>query len=647
MSKRLGLFELLSFRQIYAVVNCHLVNKIGSALVVGVLAVASVAHSQPQCEYLFEEPFDQTTKTELMIIGQAMFQHVGNRDFEQEKVLRESIRAFIEIIDPLEMVILQSEHDALVKSSTEFLDKLEYEVFNTPKRTFFEGLRNKAQARYETLINKFFNEDGIRRKILDILKSGKTEESAKLDDKEGKQEKRPESESEIEDKFVSYIANYVLNVKRTLTEAGREITNAVALKYVLNSLIPTKDKIKESLDNRNLPAIIAKAFINGLDPHSDLLLGSDVSKRYGGLKSSFGGVGAVFTIDQNGLFIRNLIAGGPAVRAGLQEGDVVTHVSTAELRETLPKLVKRKKYWYSLSGADPQTIGDVFRGPIGTEVALKVLRKGEKFETNVKRDKIEAGTYNIDIKVVDSPKGKIAHVKFSSFFVDSENQLRQAILNLKKSTTLAGMIIDLRDNGGGSLNDAVGILGLFVKPGPGVSKITNREREDLNIPSGSQPVWDGPLVVLTDSYSASASELLSGSLQDYGRAIVVGDPQTYGKGSVQTQQALGPDVALVLTIALYFTPSGRSPQIDGVKADVVLESGNPPRFEKDYPHVLSAPTVPSSLPANFSLIPNKEKVIAELNRRSQARRVGQEKPTYDQNTAEAYKIIEDLIALVP
>lgn len=638
MMNSICMFKSVRSREVASDVNCHWLKKFGSALLVLCVIVAPKVQAQSVCETLFS---GSNIKPEMLLFSVAASHHYAIQDVKRDEYMREGLKEFLEIVDPLELVFTQTEYDTIVKAPSSFLAALEKEVFASPKRTFLESLRAVAQARYEILLQKFFHSDSTRNKILNIIKDGKIE---RTDDVVS----RVAEQSQIEDKLAKVIGRFTLNIKKAITDSGREISNAMALKYALKNLKNVEEKIRWSMDTKNLPLIIAKSFISALDPHSNLLIGTDTGRIGDSMASSWGGVGTVFGLDQNGLQIMKMVPNGPAENAGIQVGDVITHVSTAEIREKLPKLVKRKKYWYKLAGTDAGKSGDIFRGEVGQEIHVKVLRNGQNLEMKIARGKVEAGNFGIAIDTVKTAKGTIAHVKLASFFQDSQRQLRDAILNLKRTTNLSGMILDLRHDGGGSVPDLVGILGLFVYPGsPGIRLVTNEKIETLDIPETSEVAWDGPLIVLTDSQSASASEGLSGALKDYGRAIIVGDAQTYGKGTAQFVQPLGPDAVLTLTFAMLFTPSGRSPQIDGVASDIVLKSENTTGFEKDYPHVIAARQIAPTLPSNFSLIGNREGIISELTKRSEARRAGKGNLTEDQNTAEAYKIMEDFIGLTP
>jgi carboxyl-terminal processing protease len=225
------------------------------------------------------------------------------------------------------------------------------------------------------------------------------------------------------------------------------------------------------------------------------------------------------------------------------------------------------------------------RGEKGTKVRLTILRKeGEgkkRFDVTLVRDKIkledEAASILYTDKEVNGVKKKLGILNFPSFYADSRRGGRSSAADLKKLIAEAhakkvdGLVLDLANNGGGSLEDAVKIAGLFFQTG-NVVKQSSREEgkgELVYRDTDSQVDWAGPLVVLTSRISASASEIVAGTLQDYKRAVILGNDHTFGKGSVQSvlpiPQNLG---ALKVTVGMFFTPGGYSTQHRGVNSDV-------------------------------------------------------------------------------
>jgi carboxyl-terminal processing protease len=227
------------------------------------------------------------------------------------------------------------------------------------------------------------------------------------------------------------------------------------------------------------------------------------------------------------------------------------------------------------------------RGTKGTKVYLTVLRKSgdgkKRIEVTLTREKVnledEAASILYEDKVINGQKKKIGVINFPSFYADSRRGGRSSATDMKKLIKEArekkvdGLVLDLSNNGGGSLDDAVRVAGLFFKTGNVVKQSSKNEgRAEAALADTDPEVdWAGPLVVLTSRISASASEIVSGTLQDYKRAVIVGGDHTFGKGSVQSVLPIPNNLgAIKVTVGMFFVPGGNSTQHRGVEADVVL-----------------------------------------------------------------------------
>jgi carboxyl-terminal processing protease len=228
----------------------------------------------------------------------------------------------------------------------------------------------------------------------------------------------------------------------------------------------------------------------------------------------------------------------------------------------------------------------LIRGEAGTKVSLTILRQGEKtekFNIEIVRDKIDlaeqAAKLHFEEHEVDGKTYKLAILELPSFYGDSDPSKRQCtedvagLLRQVQEAEADGLLLDLSRNGGGLLQHAVTISGFFIRKGEVVGIEDGRGRRQILADRDDGILYSGPMVVHTSRVSASASEILAGALKDYGRAVIVGDDHTFGKGTVQTVSQLPVNNgALKITTALFFRPGGRSTQHSGVDADVVLPS---------------------------------------------------------------------------
>lgn len=235
----------------------------------------------------------------------------------------------------------------------------------------------------------------------------------------------------------------------------------------------------------------------------------------------------------------------------------------------------------SIIGMDITEAVELIRGEKGTPVQLTVLRDNEKIDVEIVRNEIVFEEGRLESSVEPFGDGVIATLRLYTFYQDakssSASDIRKVLEQVKKEDNLKAVILDLRNNAGGLMGQAVSVSGLFMNKGIVVSvKDASGRIQHLREVEG-KPVWEGPLLVLVNRGSASASEIVAQALQDYGRAIVVGDPSTFGKGSFQTltldavsNPKINPQGEYKVTRNLYYTVSGKSPQLHGVQSDVSI-----------------------------------------------------------------------------
>ena len=355
----------------------------------------------------------------------------------------------------------------------------------------------------------------------------------------------------------------------------------------------------EDWDNEDVLQAYLTALAHVYDPHSDYLDRRQLEQFSISMNLSLFGIGAELTVSEDGYCtIHRLLPGGPAIKSKLiKENDRIVAVAQSNqppvdvVDMSLPKAVQ------------------LIRGPKGTEVRLTIIPAGADASTrkvlSLIRDAIPLEEQAAKAKIIELPDTRGGNLRLGvidlpSFYATFEAPNSRdkpepksttadvaRLLTKLKAENVAGVILDLRRNGGGSLEEAIKLTGLFIKTGP----VVQVRDENGNVQQADDPdpsvLYDGPLVVLTSRYSASASEIVAGALQDYGRALIVGDASTHGKGTVQsvnqlsqfrpfahaTDRSLTNDPgALKLTIKEFFRPSGTSTQLKGVIPDIVLPS---------------------------------------------------------------------------
>ncbi|MEZ4450694.1 MAG: S41 family peptidase [Nannocystaceae bacterium] len=343
------------------------------------------------------------------------------------------------------------------------------------------------------------------------------------------------------------------------------------------------------VDGERLIHAAITGLVAELDPHSEFLPPREARLLREDIEGSFGGVGMVVIqkfepepTPRLVLDVREVIPGGPAARAGVRAGDFILAIEDRPISHYV----------------DLRRAIMTMRGEPGTRVSFTVERRGEA-----------PRTVSVVREVIDSPAvvatylgDGIAHVRLRDFSETSARELEQALVSMRQSTVegeLQGVILDLRDNGGGLLDQAIQVVDLFVAEGSIVR--TRGRQQNLLDEVRARPggAWNKvPLALLVNKASASASEVVAGALQDHRRAVIVGE-RTYGKGSVQAPFELGDGSLLKLTIALYYTPNDRLIQATGITPDVLVGAVGTP-YSDSHPELEPERAHPRHLrPENF------------------------------------------------
>ena len=311
------------------------------------------------------------------------------------------------------------------------------------------------------------------------------------------------------------------------------------------------DYVEEVSDTELIEAAI-KGMLSSLDPHSSYLNPDSFKKMQEQTRGEFGGLGIEVSMENGFVKVIAPIEDTPAFRAGIKPGDLITHLDgESVLGLTLNDAVEK------------------MRGPVNTDITITVSRLGieEPFDVTIKRAKIKVGS------VRHRTEGKAAYIRITAFSEQTEGGVKAAMKALKKELgdELQGVILDLRGNPGGLLDQAVAVADAFLDQGEIVSTRGRREQDSKRYNANKGDISNGkPVVVLINGGSASASEIVAGAMQDHNRAIVMGT-KSFGKGSVQTIMPLAGRGAIRLTTSLYYTPSGVSIQAKGIEPDIIVE----------------------------------------------------------------------------
>ncbi len=327
------------------------------------------------------------------------------------------------------------------------------------------------------------------------------------------------------------------------------------LETFANVLSILQDNYVEELQAREAIEGAIDGLLTSLDPHSSYLKPESYREFQDDTNGSFTGIGIEITLRDGVVTVISPIEDTPAQKAGIKTNDKIIKIDG--------QLTKGKTLFETVK---------MLRGNKGTEVSLSIYREGAETlkEYSLVRENIPV--YSVKSFTI---KPGFGYIRISNFQRNTTKEAKDKLKSLQEKTSLQGLIIDLRNNPGGLLDQAVNISDLFLDEGLIVSTRGRKSDQDMSFEANANSTQpDYPIVVLVNEGTASASEIVAGALQDHHRAIVVGT-QTFGKGSVQTIIPLADGAALKMTTARYYTPSGRSIQATGITPDVIIEASEP------------------------------------------------------------------------
>ena len=528
---------------------------------------------------------------------------------------------FIEAIDSQKRFLLESDIEILSKYRLLIDDQI-----NSSDITFFN-------AAYEALINRISEVEEFYDEILDEPFNFDIDEEINLDyenlnyatnlnDLKNLWRKRLKLSA-----LDAYAAKKEINDDKSDSEKSQIKTDEEIENESRSSI---KDNLKDffqfnsELERFDWFSIYLNSIVTQYDPHTTYLAPEAKEVFDQNISGKFQGIGARLSKTKQQVEIVEIIIGGPVWRDNLLNvGDIIISVAQSEDEE--PTEISLMK----LSDAT-----DLIKGEKGTKVYLTVKRvDGGVEQVVVTRDIVELEETYAKSSIINDDLSKYGLINLPRFYVDFDDygernaatDLKKEILNLK-SKGINGLILDLRNNGGGSLKTVVDITGFFIEKGPVVQVKSIGGRKEVLRDNDPSILWDGPLVVLVNEFSASASEILAAALQDYNRAIILGSKQTYGKGTVQnivdlnnviSGNTYGDLGSLKITTDKFYRVNGGSTQLEGVKSDIIF----PNRYsyidigEKDLENPLSWDKIDPARYNNSGNIFNYSKVISDSKER--------------------------------
>ena len=359
----------------------------------------------------------------------------------------------------------------------------------------------------------------------------------------------------------------------------------------------------EEMDRDDWFANYINAFLNQLDPHTVYFNPEDKDRFDTNISGKFDGIGARLQKTEGTVKIVDIIVGGPIWKDKLLDvGDVIL------------KVAQENQDPVNIIGMKLDDAIKLIKGPADSFVTLTVKKiSGEIKDVLIKRGVVELEELYAKSTLINKGDKNYGYISLPKFYIDfsdrksrnSANDVKNEIIKLKNNG-ISGLILDLRNNGGGALQSVVDMTGLFIERGPIVQVKSSGNRKQILYDKDPQVVWDGPLVILMNKMSASASEILAGALQDYNRAVIIGNEKSFGKGTVQNVIDLNRFIsnssydlgALKITTDKFYRINGESVQLEGVKSDIIIPDSYKYIFngEKDEKNPLQWDKIS---PANF------------------------------------------------
>ena len=523
--------------------------------------------------------FDQTNKDKLLlqlisyVLDQGHFVEKEINDDFSSKVFNE----YLNIIDPYKRYFYKSDIEEFKKYEDQLDDK-----FINAEIDFFDLTYNRGQKRFneskliyeEILDNPFdyqidenFNADF---ESLDYVKN-----KSEMKDRWRKQLKF--SSIEIYDNLLEEQENELEDNPSHKIKSNIEI-ELEARESTLKTLNEMYD-FYEDITRSDWFSLYLNSFVEQYDPHT-IYYNPEAKDRFDvDMSGNYAGIGARLSKKFDKIEVVEVISGGPAWRQNLLEvGDIILKVRQNDQDESEST---------SILGMPISDAVKLIKGPKGTNVILTIKKvDGEVVDLKIKRDIVLLEETYVRSSIVSKHENLYGFINLPKFYIDFDNSTsRDAAKDIKKEIIrlknlgVKGLVLDLRNNGGGSLKTVVEMAGLFIQEGPIVQVRSMDKKSKILRDKDRSIIWEGPLVILVNEFSASASEILAAAMQDYKRAIIIGSKQTYGKGTVQNVLDLNRMVrsntngdlgALKFTTQKYYRINGGSTQLEGVKSDIVV-----------------------------------------------------------------------------
>lgn len=501
------------------------------------------------------------------LISEITQEHGSQHPIAMEEFLRNAFVVYFEQFDPDKIYLLKTEVDPYVNATSRQLapylkqyQQSDYAVFEQMNKVIIQSIlrarkmREKIfsfSSRYFNLAQKRFQENRDADAFSNLYAS---------------------SEEELNQRQIAYLMNFLMMQMEKFGDADVMKNREHILAVYKDTLEDSENRFlgidfqkkafdKEHKENEE-SILILKALAKSLDSHSTFFDATEASSVRTRLEKEYEGVGLILEERADGIAVKAVIQGSPADLSGkIKVDDKVIAIND-----------------YDVTNESYAAVLEMLQGQKGDKVKLNLQRDGKvNYSVNLVYTLLVMQEDRVTVKTVPFRDGIIAMLTLDSFYqgelgVSAEGDLLEAINKLKKEGKLLGLILDLRENSGGFLAQAIKVAGLFITNGIVAMSKYGDGSLHLYRDTDSSVAFNGPLIILTSRLTASAAEIVAQALQDYGVALVVGDDRTYGKGTIQSQTVTSgdSDTFFKVTVGKYYTVSGRTPQQSGVLADIIV-----------------------------------------------------------------------------
>ncbi|MGS4346355.1 carboxy terminal-processing peptidase [Myroides odoratus] len=517
-----------------------------------------------------------------------------------DKFSQQVYKEYIKALDPMKRYFLQSDLDEFNKYELLIDDMIQLKELSFFDLTYerITQRMNEAKAIYSEVLDTPFDYTQDEAFDADYDNIGFAKDQAELKDRWRKQLKLNalstltdnikvqegkdvvEEEEAEEDEYGNTVEK-AKPAKKKKDDKPKEIKSFEQLEKEARE--STKKSLDEyfdalnDLERKDWFSVYLNSIVERFDPHSFYFAPENKEKFDASMSGSIEGIGAVLRKKTEGVEINELVPGGPAWRGKeIEVGDIILKVAQSKDEEPI-----------DVVGVRLDNVVKLIKGKKGTTVYLTIKKiEGTIKTVAITREVIEFEETFAKSSIIEDGANRYGIIQLPKFYINFENKdnrnaftdVQKEIIELKKQN-VDGIIMDLRNNGGGSLQTVVDMLGLFSKEGPVVQVKSSRGKQQILDDKGTPIVWDGPLVVLVNNFSASASEIFAAAIQDYKRGLIIGSKHTYGKGTVQNlvdlnellkKQPYGDLGALKITLQKFYRINGGSTQREGVLSDIVL-----------------------------------------------------------------------------